>query len=84
MQQDMERFQIVKTITGTKMKTLKLEEIENLNGGDFVGGLCVGIGAGSVVYGVGVLTNWWNPVGWVSAAFLVADAACIGYAASNI
>lgn len=67
------------------MKTLELKELELIEaGGDIVAGLCVGIGAGSVVYAVGVATNWWNPVGWVSAAFLVADAACLGYAASQL
>ncbi len=66
------------------MKTLELNQMQELTAGDFVGGLCVGIGAGSAVYGVGVLTNWWNPVGWVSAAFIVADVACLGYAASNV
>lgn len=65
------------------MKTLELKELELIEaGGDIVAGLCVGIGAGSVVYAVA--TNWWNPVGWVSAAFLVADAACLGYAASQL
>lgn len=66
------------------METLTVAKMEAHYGGNLVDGLCVGIGAGSVVYGVGVLTNWWNPVGWASATFLAADAACIAYAASNL
>ncbi|HMO37823.1 MAG TPA: hypothetical protein PKC76_08610 [Saprospiraceae bacterium] len=62
------------------MEVMTLNELELTSaGGDVVAGLCVGIGTGSVIYGVGVVTQWWNPLGWVSAAFLVADAACLGY-----
>ena len=65
------------------MKTLELTKMEELQGGDFVGGVCGGIGAASAVYAIGLSTNWWNPVGWVSAAFLVADVACVGYGISQ-
>lgn len=66
------------------MRTLTAVEMESHLGGDLVDGLCVGIGAGSVVYAAGIITNWWNPVGWASATFIVADAACIAYAASQL
>lgn len=57
-----------------KIEIAKLGEI--IGGNDFVNGLCVGLASGSVVYALGLATSWWNPVGWVSGAFLVADAAC--------
>ena len=61
------------------MKTLDLHEMENVQAGDFVDGLCAGIAAGTIIYQVGVWSNWWNPVGWVSASALVASAACVAY-----
>lgn len=66
------------------MNTLEVYQMEDHEGGDFIAGLCIGLGAGSVVYAAGAATNFWNPIGWVSTAFLVADAACVGYAASNL
>jgi hypothetical protein len=66
------------------MIAINIEKTENTIGGGFVDGLCVGIGAGSILYGAGVATNFWNPVGWASATFLVADAACLVYAASKL
>lgn len=66
------------------MNELSINEMEAHAAGGVVDGLCVGIGAGSVVYAGGVATNFWNPIGWVSAAFLVADVACLGYAASKL
>ena len=53
-------------------------------GGDIVAGFCVGIGVGSVVYAIGAVTNWLKPIGWVSLAFIAADVACLGYAASKL
>lgn len=59
------------------MKTLELNQMQNVEGGsDFVDGMCLSVAVGSGVYGVGLIFNWWNPIGWVSAAFLVADFAC--------
>ena len=58
--------------------------MEDVTAGDFITGLCLGIGAGSFYYGVGLATSWWNPIGWVSGAFLAADAACIAYGISNV
>ncbi len=67
------------------MNTLSLNEMElQFAGGDIVAGLCVGIGAGSVVYAAGALTNFWNPIGWISVAFILADVACLGYAAGQL
>lgn len=66
------------------MIALNLEITENTIGGGFIDGACVGIGAGSVLYAVGAYTNFWNPVGWASITFIVADAACIAYAASKL
>jgi len=39
---------------------------------------CVAIAAGVAV------TNWWNPVGWIAAAVVVAGAACIAITAVSI
>lgn len=66
------------------MEILSLNKMESIHGGDPIAGACVAIGAGSAVYTVGLLSNWWNPVGWVSAVFVVVDIACIGYAASQL
>ena len=66
------------------MEVLSFEKMEDVTAGDFITGLCLGIGAGSVIYGVGVATNWWNPIGWVSGTFLAADAACIAYGISKV
>lgn len=66
------------------MRNLDLQEMETIYGGnDFITGLCYGIGAGSVVYAAGALSNWWNPIGWVSVAFIAADAACVAYGIAN-
>ena len=66
------------------MEELTFREMESINAGGFIAGACVGITAGSFIYGVGLYTNWWNPVGWVSAAFLVADGACLAYGVANL
>jgi len=65
------------------MKNLSTYEMETYIGGNFVSGVCEGIAAGSVVYEVGVVSEWWNPVGWVSGAMIVGDAACAAYGLSS-
>ncbi len=62
------------------MRTLEIEELVEIQGGDIVTGLCAGVAMGSAIYGLGLLTNWWNPVGWVSGGFIAVDAACALYA----
>ncbi|MFY0689952.1 MAG: hypothetical protein JXQ90_22465 [Cyclobacteriaceae bacterium] len=66
------------------MRELDITLMEDIQGGGFVAGVCVGIGAGSIIYATGLATNFWNPIGWASAAFIVADAACLVYGAANI
>lgn len=61
------------------MNNLELNKLEIITGGDFIGGLCTGLGAGSLVYAAALATNFWNPIGWVSAAFIVGDVACASY-----
>jgi len=61
------------------MKPLELNNLEDIAGGDFVDGLCAGIATGSAIYTAGAITNFWNPVGWVSGAFVVADLACAAH-----
>ncbi len=66
---------------------IKIEDnilAEVQGGGRILNGVCAGIATGSVGYAAGVMTNFWNPVGWVSAAFLAADAACLAYAYSQL
>jgi len=65
------------------MKVLEINQLETINAGassGFVNGVCAGIALGSAVYAVGAATNFWNPVGWASATFIVADLACAAYA----
>lgn len=64
------------------MKNLNLKQCEEIIGGnDFVSGLCTAATIGSLV----ALTNFWNPVGWISSALVVADVACVAYGiGSNI
>ena len=67
------------------MKKIELNSLVAFEGGGrILNGVCVGIGAGSVIYGIGAATNFWNPVGWVSAAFILADVACLAYGASQL
>ena len=60
------------------METLNFEQMEQVSGGktQFIDAACDAITAGSAVYGFGVLANWWNPIGWVSAAGLAGTIAC--------
>ena len=59
------------------METLNFEQMEQVNGGSkFISVACDAITAGSVVYGFGVLANWWNPIGWVSAVGIAGSLAC--------
>jgi len=66
------------------MKTLEINEMQNINAGSFIGGLCLGLGASTVVLGGLALTQFWNPAGWVAGVALGIDAACIGYGISQI
>ena len=67
------------------MKKVELNSLTEITGGGRIAnGICVGLGASSVVYAVGAATNFWNPVGWVSISFIAADAACVAYAASQL
>lgn len=46
------------------MKTIELENMYQIQGGDAADEFCVGFGAVASVYAIGVLANWWNPIGW--------------------
>ena len=58
------------------MNTLSLNQMETFAGGNWVDKACGVIGVGSTIYGVGLLFNWWNPVGWIDGAALVLGGAC--------
>lgn len=66
------------------MELIKSEEMLLTTGGDAVGTACTVIGLGTGVYAVGILTNWWNPIGWVSSLAAVADLACATYTVVDI
>jgi hypothetical protein len=40
------------------MKELNVDQMQELVGGGFVDGFCITIGAGSVLYAMGAVTNW--------------------------
>lgn len=62
-------------------RILELEQMELVNGGNAGDAFCAGFAAGSVIYGIGVLANWWNPVGWAgSVALLAINGGCAVYA----
>lgn len=62
------------------MKKMNIVEMESIKGGDRIDDFCQGFGAASAVYGVGILANFWNPVGWgASAAAAVIGAGCVAY-----
>lgn len=62
------------------MKVLEINQLENISGGDFITGVCAGVGAGVAVYGAGFALNWWNPVGWGGTlAIAVVGGACVTY-----
>jgi len=65
------------------MKALDLNLMTEINGGGLISAACTGFTIGSVVVGVGVLLNWWNPAGWVGAAMLAVDAGCLIYNAKH-
>ena len=55
------------------MKELSLNQLEIIGGSnDTVSAFCAGFGAVAVAYEIGVLANWWNPVGWTAGAIGVA------------
>jgi|TARA_B110000259_G_C13995603_1_gene394273 hypothetical protein len=56
------------------MKTLELNQMETLEGGNDA--FCNGVYTAGAIYTIGAATQFWNPVGWVSIAFLAVSAAC--------
>lgn len=49
------------------MKKIVLDQMIEIEGGGNVGEFCKGFGVVAAVYGVGVVANWWNPIGWGGA-----------------
>lgn len=41
--------------------------MSQLQGGG-ISNFCAGFGAVAAVYGLGVVANWWNPIGWGGSA----------------
>jgi len=66
------------------MTKLEQNQMSNTIGGnDVVDGICLGLAGGAAYYGVGVILNWWNPVGWINAAVLVAAVGCFAIEAAS-
>ena len=62
---------------------LDINSMEAIKGGTAAKSFCAGFDVGAVVYEVGVLANWWNPVGWIGqAAIAVVGAGCVAVALS--
>jgi hypothetical protein len=45
---------------------------------------CLVAAGGSIIWEAGVISNFWNPIGWVSVGMLLVGAACVGYGASQL
>jgi len=61
-------------------QTLNLMDMESLNGGNKVDNFCLGFGAVSTAYAIGVAANWWNPIGWGGTVTgLVIAGGCAAY-----
>ena len=46
------------------MKKINQQKMLLINGGNNIDNFCGGFGAVAGVYTIGVLANWWNPIGW--------------------
>ena len=63
------------------INTLDFKKMEIINAGNAGDAFCAGFTAGSITYGIGCLSNWWNPVGWGgTVAILAINAGCVAYA----
>lgn len=49
------------------MKKINLNQMSQLEAGG-ISSFCAGFGAVAAVYGLGVVANWWNPIGWGGSA----------------
>lgn len=65
------------------MKRLNDESLSLVTGGDAINGFCAGLATGAAIYSAGVLTNFWNPVGWASGVAIVGTLACSAYVVSQ-
>lgn len=59
-------------------RVLTINEMAGVSASGKFANFCKGFAAAEVIYGVGILANWWNPVGWgAGATALTINAACI-------
>ncbi len=58
--------------------------MEILSAGNAVDVACDVAARGSIIWEAGVISSFWNPIGWVSVGMLLVGAACVGYAASQL
>ncbi len=66
------------------MNAVTIDEMSCICGGaSVIDKACIVIGAGSAIYTIGAVANWWNPVGWVLAVGDVASIACGAYAVGS-
>ncbi len=61
-------------------KNLSLDQMQITTGGDVVSAACAGFASVFAVYRVGLLFNWWNPVGQTAAVIgTVVTVGCLVY-----
>ncbi len=46
------------------IQKLDFKTMASINGSGKIDYFCLGFGAVSTAYGIGVAANWWNPIGW--------------------
>lgn len=60
------------------MKTLELNEMEEVQGGGWFSDACWAFGSVAAIWEVGALLNAWNPIGQAAlVGFVVIGAACV-------
>lgn len=67
------------------MKNIELNDLANIQGGDFIGGACLGLAAVDGIWAAGVLATWWSPPGAIAGGILaVASLGCVAYGLSQL
>lgn len=64
------------------MTQLSFDNLYLVNGGgarEIATGVCGLVTVGDAVYIVGLASNWWNPIGWLSATLEVVSIGCAAW-----
>lgn len=68
------------------MEKLNYQNLEDINGGDIIEGLCYGVGSVGAGYAIGgnlsaltagAVSNLWNPIGWIVGIAALVTVACV-------